>query len=180
MKIKKITMLAIPVLILTTTFTVLHAKEEGHKFNNNNNNNNNGLFKHQGMGKHFAGKSRHNAAGKLDFLTEKLALNPAQESQLKELFAKGPSSKSQLFSQRKDLHQAIRDLDVSSADYPTELAALKQQAAVIAHSKIDSMLTMRQSIQAILTPEQYQKMQEMRSNRDGQHRGGKNPGNHAG
>ncbi len=174
MKIKKIAMFAIPALILTTTFTVLHAKEEGQKFNNS------GPFNHQGMGKNFAGKSRHNATEKLEFLTEKLALNPAQESQLKELFAKGPSSKSQLFSQRKNLHQAIRDLDASSADYSTELAALKQQAAVIAHSKIDSMLTMRQSIQAILTPEQYQKMQEMRSNRDGHHRDDKKIGNNAG
>ncbi len=173
MKIKKIVLIAIPALILATSFSALHADEDGDKFNHN------GPFNHQGMGKHFAGKFQHNAAGKLDLLKKKLALNPAQESKLKKLFAESTSSKSQLFSQRKDLHQAIRDIDVSNADYPTKLAALKQQATVIAHSKIDTMLTMRQSIQAILTPEQYQKMQDMGSNRDGQHRGAKKPCNKA-
>ncbi|EPJ49884.1 MAG: hypothetical protein OFPI_22030 [Osedax symbiont Rs2] len=108
-----------------------------------------------------------NMEQKLQMLTEKLSLTSAQQAEIKALFEKQQQTREASGEQRKALHQSIRDLDANAPDYAQKLAAVKQQAGLSAGNKIQQMISTRQAMQKILTPEQQELMKQMRGEKRG-------------
>ncbi|MCJ8299548.1 MAG: Spy/CpxP family protein refolding chaperone [Pseudomonadales bacterium] len=104
---------------------------------------------------------------KLQMLTKKLSLTTDQQTQIKALFEKQQETRKASGEQRQALHQAIRNLDVNAADYAEKLAAVKQQAGLSAGNKIQQMMSTRQAMQEILTPEQQELMKQMKGEKRG-------------
>ncbi|MEH6444939.1 MAG: Spy/CpxP family protein refolding chaperone [Oceanospirillaceae bacterium] len=163
MRIKNIVLLAIPAFVLATSFSAVQAQEKKSGYSENGHCQYTDTNEAGQHGKN--GKRGHNSDRKLAKLTKKLNLTDDQQSQLKVLFSEQKESRMAKSAQRKALHQSIRDLDVNAADYSTKLATVKQQAGLAAQSKIDSIMSMRQKMQVILTAEQLDKMQEMHGDR---------------
>ena len=95
-------------------------------------------------------------------MTEKLALTEQQQIDIKALFEKQKIASDAGKDSRRALHEALRNLDVNAADYDQQLTAIKEQAGLKAQGKIDNMMAMKRGMAAILTPEQLEKMQQMK------------------
>jgi Spy/CpxP family protein refolding chaperone len=152
---KTIALLTLPALLLTSSLSFASSdSSNGHSWGG-------GKYSEEGGHKN----SAKYAAKKLKKMSKKLDLSKDQEAQLKTLFEARQVMRESGMQARKTLHESIRNLDPKAADYTTKLAAVKQQAGAQAQSKIDSMMSMRASLQEILSADQYQKMQEMMDKR---------------
>ncbi|MFT5706979.1 MAG: Spy/CpxP family protein refolding chaperone [Oceanospirillaceae bacterium] len=160
MRIKNIALIAIPAFILATSFSAVQAQEKKSGYGKNNH------CQHTDVNEASKkGERGNNPERKLAKLTKKLNLTDDQQSKLKTLFSQQQEIRKAKSAQRTALHQSIRDLDTNAADYSSKLADVKQQAGLAAQGKIDSMMSMRQKMQDILTADQLKKMQDMQSGR---------------
>jgi|GEM_PF-5192870 len=108
-----------------------------------------------------------NMEQKLQMLTEKLSLTTEQQAQIKALFERQQATRKASGEQRKALHEAVRALDPNAANYTEKLAEVKRQAGVSAGNKIQKMMSTRQAMQQILTPEQQELMKQMKGGKRG-------------
>jgi Spy/CpxP family protein refolding chaperone len=151
MKFKSIAMLSLPAIFLAGTFGSLQVQaqdndhKKGHRYEQGN-------------------KGEHSER-MLKRLSKKLDLTEQQQTDLKALFDNKKEASEGKHASRQALHDAVRNLDPSAADYASKLAQVKQQAGLAAQNKIDNMMEMRQSLQSILTPEQFTKMQAFKEKR---------------
>jgi Spy/CpxP family protein refolding chaperone len=153
MKNKAIAFLAIPTMVLLSSFNFANADDTNATKTDG--------AKHQSEkgGKH-RGPSIEK---KVQKLTNVLELSEAQQTQITTLFEKQKTAHKAGAEQRKSLHEAIRAIDVNAADYTAKLAQVKQQAGLQAQNKVENMLTAKQEMQQILTPEQFSKFEEMKA-----------------
>ena len=157
MKTKIIALLAIPALIAISTFSLAQSDQEQSGWDK----------KHSADGQYKNHHGRRNPQQMLKKMTEKLALTEQQQIDIKALFEKQKMASDAGKDSRKALHEALRNLDVNAADYDQQLTAIKEQAGLKAQGKIDNMMAIKRGLAAILTPEQLEKMQQMKMNKPG-------------
>lgn len=151
---KTFAFITIPALILASTISIAHARDNNQGYDE---------YASHSEGKHQGKFSKKKAEKKLKYLTKKLALSDQQVADIKALFAEQQSGREATMEKRKALHTAIRELDPNAADYTSALAKVKSEASLAAQDRIDNMVTAKQKISAILTPEQLKKFEEMKS-----------------
>ena len=153
-----ITFIAVPAMLLLSTHSTANSEEQNQQ----------GFSAQQQS--EFGRPDNQRGANmeqKLQMLTEKLSLTTEQQAEIKALFEKQQETRKAYGEQRKALHQAIRNLDANAADYAEKLAAVKQQAGLSAGNKIQQMMSTRQAMQEILTPEQQELMKQMKGEKRG-------------
>ena len=105
----------------------------------------------------FGGPEHH----MLGFLTKQLDLTEAQQTQVKDIFAKEKSSIGPLMMQKEQLHQQLMQEAINGTFNPTKVQTLAAQqgqletALAVEHAKIASQIF------NILTPDQKTKAQQM-------------------
>lgn len=161
MKNQTIAYITLPALLLMSSLSIVNV-------NADTNNLAEGEESSEGK-QHRGQKHARKSQKKFAMLTEKLELSESQQTQIKALFEAQQAARQSSGNGRKALHQAIRNLDVNAADYTEKLAAIKQQAGLAAGGKIDAMMAMQQSMQKILSAEQFEKLQTLKSDKRGQH-----------
>jgi len=152
MKNKAIAFLAIPTMVLLSSFNLANADDKS-------------TIKTDGPKQHSEKGGKHRGPSiekKVERLTKALELSETQKTQVTALFEKQKESRKAGVEQRKALHEAIRSVDVNGADYASQLAKVKQQAGLQAQDRVEKMLTAKKDIQKILTAEQFKKFEEMK------------------
>lgn len=109
-------------------------------------------------GKHFSRDHKN----PLKHMSKKLDLTEQQETQIKALF---DEQRAERKANKPEKAANLAQLDPNAADYSTQVAALANQRAEQAKQGVLARAELQQKINAILTPEQQQKMLEMKAKR---------------
>jgi Spy/CpxP family protein refolding chaperone len=155
MKNKTIAFITLPALLLICSFSISNANAETTNFVKTEESS---ISKQERRSEHSAKKSRK----KFQKLYQKLNLTEQQQTQVKALFKEQKTARQTSGASRKSLSKSVRSLDLNAPDYAEKLAVVKQQAGRAARGKIDAMMAMQQSMQKILTAEQFQKLQTLK------------------
>jgi Spy/CpxP family protein refolding chaperone len=99
---------------------------------------------------------------RLHHMAKKLGLSEEQEAQMKTLFKDRHDQMREQREQIKEVHAALRDLDVNAPDYDERVAGLVIQAQENTAEMIEARAQQKKELFAILTPEQQEKFLEMR------------------
>ncbi|RTE67116.1 periplasmic heavy metal sensor [Amphritea opalescens] len=114
------------------------------------------------QGKHAQMEDGKHAGKRLHAMAEKLGLSEEQEAQMKTLFKDRHEQMREQRGQIKEMHAALRNLDVNAADYDEQVAGLVTQAQENTAEMIQMRAQQKKDMFAILTPEQQEKFSEMR------------------
>jgi Spy/CpxP family protein refolding chaperone len=153
MKNKTIALLAVPALIAISTFSIANSESKA------------GCDSKQENSEKRANHSARNPERMLEKLTEKLALSEQQQTAIKSLFEKQQSVFNAAKESRTALHDAVRNLDINTADYAEQLTKVKEQAGLRAQNKIDNLMAIKQGMTQILTAEQLKQFEELNINK---------------
>lgn len=124
---------------------------------------------HGGCGKH-GGKhggeySEQRMQKKMERMTEKLGLSAEQSERMKAAMKSKHESMKGFREQKRALHESMRNLDPTAADFDTQLEALANQKAELTRQMTIAKGKQRQTMANILNKEQRDKMQQMRTER---------------
>lgn len=115
---------------------------------------------HHGKYEQMEGK---HSARRLDQMADKLSLTAEQKYQMQELFQQPRGQKQDQRDAMRDMHHALRNLDVNAADYDQQVADLVTEAQEQTAQMIQMRAQQKKAMFEILTPEQQQTFMEMRS-----------------
>ncbi len=98
-------------------------------------------------------------------IAEELGLSKEQKEQMQTLMKTTRNEMKQQRGGMKEMHNALRDLDVNASDYDQQLAALVAKAQERTAEMIQMRAQQKKAMFEILTPEQQEKFMEMRPNK---------------
>ncbi len=110
--------------------------------------------------KHFDHEGKRAHKNPLKQMSKQLDLTEQQETQIKALFE---AERAERKENKMDKNEGFATLDPNAADYNAQVAALAEKRAEQAKQAVLARADMQQKINAILTPEQQQKMLEIKS-----------------
>lgn len=113
-------------------------------------------------GKHEQMEGKHSGM-RMPAMAKELNLSDEQKTQMKELFKDRRGEMRDQREQMKEMHTAIRNLDVNAADYDQQVTDLVTKAQENTAQMIKMRAEQKKDMFAILTPEQQEKFMEMRS-----------------
>jgi len=109
---------------------------------------------------------------RFDRMGAKLGLSDEQKEQMKSFRENKKNSMRSLRDQKKSLREQMRQLDPKADDYDQKLAEIANTKAELTRSMTIARGESRKQMAQILTPEQQEKMQEMRKYKKGGHHRG--------
>lgn len=98
-------------------------------------------------------------------LVKRLGLSDEQRTQVMQIFERGQESRQALKKQFDELQNVLVSLDANDDQYAQQLNAAKQKAADLAVERIEHRVNVQQSLAAVLSEEQLEKLKMMHERR---------------
>lgn len=102
---------------------------------------------------------------RVEKMAQHLGLSEAQKQQILSLMTTHKANMKPLRDQKRALKRSMHSLDPNAADYMAQLSNLAEQKANLVRQKTLAKGQHRQQLFALLTPEQQNKMRQMRQQR---------------